>query len=646
MKLVIALLFVCGSLRAQCPGGYALQFDGNGDYVQIADAFFGGLETNSFTVECWFQTTNDNQQYGSFIWNKTAFWQEAYLSYCCDRSFSFLYAYPFAYNNAYVEHFALQSGQWHHIAASMESSTLRLFLDGQMIASSGTNGTMSWATDAGTNRIGSGIVSGNSYYFDGLIDEMRFSSVARYTENFSVPTEPFVSDQYTEALYHFDEGSGSTLMDASGNSHNGTLVNNPQWIACDQLPPQDENCPGGSALLFNGCSNYVMVPNSPSMDLGNQLTVECWYRRDGGSCNDVEYFLTKFTSDHACPPTGWYLRAGVGGANIGGGLLQPPACQEIGLGCTPGSLATWRHLALSYDGSELRFFVDGQLFASRPESRPIANNTSPLWIGAQNDAYWGRVLNGALDEVRISSVARYTSDFIPQRAQFETDQYTVCLYHFDEGSGSVLNDASGNENHGTLINNPQWICSDAPLPVELLSFTATPSSNRVTLYWSTGSESNVSHFEIDRDGNAMAHVDATNNASGHAYTWLDDDVANGQTYSYTLTSVDLDGSRTVLGTVEATPHEATLPTELTLAQNYPNPFNASTTIEYSLPEASNISLKLFNLAGQEVAVLASGSHAAGRHVVSLNASDLSSGIYFYRLESPMRSIQQKMVLLK
>lgn len=184
------------------------------------------------------------------------------------------------------------------------------------------------------------------------------------------------------------------------------------------------------------------------------------------------------------------------------------------------------------------------------------------------------------------------------------------------------------------------------LPVELLSFTATPSNNRVTLNWSTGSESNVSHFEIDRDGATLARVEAANQSSGHAYTWLDDDVTNGQSYNYTLTSVDLDGSRVVHGTVEATPHEAALPTELTLLQNYPNPFNASTTIEYSLPEATNISLKLFNLAGQEVAVLANGAHAAGRHVVSLNASDLSSGIYFYRLESPMRSVQQKMVLLK
>ncbi|NUO19131.1 T9SS type A sorting domain-containing protein [bacterium] len=419
MKLVIALLLFAGIVCGNCPGGYALQFDGVNDYVRIADAFFDGQETNSFTVECWFQTANDNQQYGSFIWNKTAFWQEAYLSYCCDRSFSFLYAYQFAYNNAYVEHFPLQTGQWRHLAASMENSTLRLFLDGQMIASSATNGLMSWATDVGTNRIGGGIVSGNSYYFEGAVDEMRFSSVARYVADFSVPTEPFANDQFTEALYHFDEGTGNTLTDASGNNH-----------------------------------------------------------------------------------------------------------------------------------------------------------------------------------------------------------------------------------HGTLIDDPQWICSDAQLPIHLLSFTATPSDNRVTLNWSTGSESNVSHFEIDRDGASLARVEATNQASGHAYTWLDDDVTNGRSYNYKLTSVDLDGSRVVHGTVEATPHEAALPMELTLLQNYPNPFNASTTIEYSLPEATNVSLKLFNLAGQEVAVLANGVHAAGRHVVSLNASDLASGIYFYRLESPMRSVQQKMVLLK
>jgi len=189
-------------------------------------------------------------------------------------------------------------------------------------------------------------------------------------------------------------------------------------------------------------------------------------------------------------------------------------------------------------------------------------------------------------------------------------------------------------------------CDPNFLPVELISFTATPGDGRVALNWSTGSESNVSHFQIGRDGVEVAHVEAVNRPTGNAYVWLDTDVTNGQSYSYTLTAVDFDGSRVVHGTVEATPRAVALPVVLTLAQNYPNPFNASTTIEFSLPEAEDISLRLFNLAGQEVAVLADGVHEAGRHAVQLNANDLSSGVYFYRLESAQRSIQQKMVLLK
>ncbi len=191
-----------------------------------------------------------------------------------------------------------------------------------------------------------------------------------------------------------------------------------------------------------------------------------------------------------------------------------------------------------------------------------------------------------------------------------------------------------------------WNECDVPLPVELLSFNAVPGNNSIALNWSTGSESSVSHFEIERDGTAMAHVTAANRPSGHSYTWLDEDVTNGETYSYTLTSVDLDGSRVVHGTVEATPRAEMLPSEFSLAQNYPNPFNASTMIEYSLPEATSISLIVFNLAGQEVAVLAKGMQSAGRHTVNFNANDLPSGLYFYRLESANHSLQQKMVLLK
>ena len=89
-----------------------------------------------------------------------------------------------------------------------------------------------------------------------------------------------------------------------------------------------------------------------------------------------------------------------------------------------------------------------------------------------------------------------------------------------------------------------------------------------------------------------------------------------------------------------------LPTAYALAQNYPNPFNPSTSIDYSLPRAGYISLKVFNVIGQEVATLYQGFQAAGNHQVEFQASSKPSGIYFYRLTHHDGSETKKMLLVK
>lgn len=89
-----------------------------------------------------------------------------------------------------------------------------------------------------------------------------------------------------------------------------------------------------------------------------------------------------------------------------------------------------------------------------------------------------------------------------------------------------------------------------------------------------------------------------------------------------------------------------LPDAFALNQNYPNPFNPSTTIAYSLKQASSVSLRVFNVIGQEVATLVNDVQSAGDYAVTLNASSLSSGVYFYKLEAGSFVSVKKMMLLK
>ncbi|MBD3331217.1 DUF4397 domain-containing protein [candidate division GN15 bacterium] len=92
--------------------------------------------------------------------------------------------------------------------------------------------------------------------------------------------------------------------------------------------------------------------------------------------------------------------------------------------------------------------------------------------------------------------------------------------------------------------------------------------------------------------------------------------------------------------------QSLVPNTFALDQNYPNPFNPSTTISFTLPERSNVTLDVYNMLGQKVETLVNGPKQAGRHEVDFDASSLASGVYFYRIESTAGSETKKMMLLK
>lgn len=89
-----------------------------------------------------------------------------------------------------------------------------------------------------------------------------------------------------------------------------------------------------------------------------------------------------------------------------------------------------------------------------------------------------------------------------------------------------------------------------------------------------------------------------------------------------------------------------LPDNYSLEQNYPNPFNPATTISYTLPIAGSVTLKVFDITGKEVRMLANGYKVAGKYSVTFNASDLASGIYFYQIITPNFVETKKLILMK
>ncbi|MFH1195741.1 MAG: T9SS type A sorting domain-containing protein [bacterium] len=211
------------------------------------------------------------------------------------------------------------------------------------------------------------------------------------------------------------------------------------------------------------------------------------------------------------------------------------------------------------------------------------------------------------------------------------------------------------------------VIGGALLPVELTSFTASSTNNNVQLNWQTATEVNNYGFEIERSTNLQGLPGENNTANlggfssigfveGHGnsnstkeYSFVDKDVLDGS-YLYRLKQIDTDGSFTYSKeiTVKTRPG-GSLPNEFALYQNYPNPFNPTTTIKYSIPAVETpymASLRVYDVLGNEVAVLVNETKEPGVYEVEFNASGLSSGIYFYKIVHGNYSDIRKMILLR
>jgi hypothetical protein len=188
----------------------------------------------------------------------------------------------------------------------------------------------------------------------------------------------------------------------------------------------------------------------------------------------------------------------------------------------------------------------------------------------------------------------------------------------------------------------------APVPVEFTSFTASLVKGNVQISWTTATETNNKGFEIERKAEGKSWIKiGTVSGKGttiepQAYSFTDNNVTNGK-YSYRLKQTDFDGTFAYSKTAEV---NVNTPVVYELSQNYPNPFNPSTSIKFAIPQAGNVSLKVYNMLGQEVKTLVNGFREAGSHTVNFNADNLNSGLYFYKLESGNFSQVRKMTLLK
>ncbi len=190
------------------------------------------------------------------------------------------------------------------------------------------------------------------------------------------------------------------------------------------------------------------------------------------------------------------------------------------------------------------------------------------------------------------------------------------------------------------------------LPVELISFKASISNNDIVLNWNTITEVNNYGFEIERK-NISSDIKESNwtkigfvNGHGNSnstksYGFIDKNISGGTKFNYRLKQIDNDGKYEFSKEIEIE-----LTKEYALYQNFPNPFNPTTNIKFQIPKDGFVLLKVYDILGREVATLVNEEKKAGFYNLQFDATGLSSGIYFYKLQFGNNFATKKLIFQK
>ncbi len=245
--------------------------------------------------------------------------------------------------------------------------------------------------------------------------------------------------------------TGEVVLDSSSNNHRGKIVGAKSGRVNAAETPDATTSPAvdnaGYALQINGGSKNPAPFTSHSVGLppwkivkDQDFTIDFWIRANGG--NGQKLFVAE----------PYYLMTDTG--RVVFAYNKPDYSVLKG-----GHIGEWAHVAVVVEGNEMRLYFNGRATGSlkvdeREDELPQMNFGGRMW--------------GEIDEIRISSVARYHEDFTPS-TRFSPDKATVALYHCDEGSGLEVKDSSGNGRHGKIPilddkNTPLavWIKADGP----------------------------------------------------------------------------------------------------------------------------------------------------------------------------------------
>jgi hypothetical protein len=431
----------------QCVSGKCLAFDNVDDGVSINKNFAG---LTDYTMSAWVNIKGNHRNYNGAIMS-SGNWNTSQWVFGINQNNTAIDLYgrgTIAYN--------FNLNKWTHVVVTRNGNQYKVYVDGKIVSNySGDPAAL--VSDAANTTIGRETYAGGYFAFNGWIDEPKIYSYTRTAAQIAADYNAGLARQSSAkgtstnvgspgasnlsnglvGYWKMDETSGNAL-DSSGNNNTGTPTNTS--IISGKF---------GNGRNFNGSGDTISIPHNSALKPSTYISISAWvkptdiisggyyeiYRKEDGN----DRHLLSFQN------SGTILSFGIGTATQG--------YQELDVPITSTNYTNgWHLITAVYDGQKKYLYRDGVQIGSQ-----IA--TGAIGTGGGANAYIGsygggqEYFYGQIDEVRI-----YNRALSPKEV---TDLYNfapgpLMYWNLDEGSGSSINDKSGNNYNSTAFNNPTW----------------------------------------------------------------------------------------------------------------------------------------------------------------------------------------------